>query len=101
MPLEQSGLNGRSLAAVIRSADAPSPHEALHWRTGKQWAVRQGPWKLLHDPNDTADSRPVDVVGGHWFLANLETDPGERTNLAAAHPDVVERLKKLEPVAGE
>ena len=28
------------------------------------------------------------------FLVNLETDPGERTNLALQHPDIVKKLEK-------
>jgi hypothetical protein len=29
------------------------------------------------------------------FLANLQEDVGEATNLAAKHPDIVQRLTKL------
>jgi arylsulfatase A len=82
---------------VIRSAEASSPHDVLQWRLNKQWAVRNGPWKLLHDPIDSANPEPVKLEDGHWFLANVETDPGERTNCAASHPEIVERLKKLAP----
>jgi len=35
-------IDGKSIVPVIQSADAPSPHEVLHWETGKHWAVRQG-----------------------------------------------------------
>jgi arylsulfatase A len=99
VPLPKAELNGRSLLPVIRSAAAPSPHDVLLWRLGDQWAVRQGPWKLLHKPNDDADPpaeklEPKDKV---WFLANIEEDPGERTNQASLHPDIVARLTKLEP----
>ena len=93
----KANLNGRSLAAVIRSAAAPSPHELLHWRLGKQWAVREGPWKLLHNPDDTADKEKLSASDKEWFLANIDNDPGERINLAAKHPELVQRLRKLAP----
>ncbi len=95
--LAASNLSGRNIAPVIRSADAPSPHDVLQWRSGKQWAVRKGPWKLLYDPDDTAKTAPVHLLDGHWFLANIESDPGERTNVFSQFPDVVEQLKKSEP----
>jgi arylsulfatase A-like enzyme len=93
--LSTNDLSGRSIVSVIRSANAASPHETLHWRSGKQSAVRQGPWKLLRDPNDTANPAPVKLVDGHWFLSNIEEDPGEQTNSAASHPDILARLQKL------
>lgn len=93
--LPKAELNGRSLMGVIRSTTAPSPHDVLEWRMGDQWAVRQGPWKLLHNPNDHADAAKLAKADKEWFLANVQTDPGERVNLATQHPDVVEKLRAL------
>jgi arylsulfatase A len=99
--LRKAELTGRSLVPVLQSADAPSPHDVLQWRLGDQWAVRQGPWKLLHKPNDQADTTKLASPDKEWFLANLEEDVGERTNLAPHHADIVERLRKLAPAGTE
>jgi arylsulfatase A-like enzyme len=99
--LPQAQLTGRSLVAVLRSPDAPSPHDALQWRLGNQWAVRQGPWKLLHNPNDGADAQKLAPPDKEWFLANIDEDVGERTNLAPTHAEIVERLRKLAPMGAE
>jgi arylsulfatase A-like enzyme len=92
-------LDGHSLAEVIRNAEAPSPHgnHPLHWRVGAgpnaDWAVRDGDWKLIGQTRDTTDGRqPVKVSK---YLVNLKTDPGERTNLAEQHPDIISRLQAL------
>lgn len=100
VPLPKAELNGRSLVRVIQSPTAPSPHDVLQWRVGKQWAVRQGAWKLLHDPYDPTDHHKIELTDNQWFLANIEDDPGERTNVAASHLDIVERLRKLAPSGG-
>jgi arylsulfatase A-like enzyme len=92
----ETKLNGRSLVPVIRSGEAGSPHEVLHWRLGDQWAVRKGLWKLLHKPNDVADPNKLAETDKEWFLVNLETDPGEQTNLAAQFPEKVTELRGLE-----
>ncbi len=46
----------------------------------RQKAVRSGQWKLLQD-------------SGYDLLFNLDTDPGERTDLAWHHPQTVADLK--------
>lgn len=46
-------------------------------------AVREGPWKLVVNGADDHN------------LANLDSDPGERANLAAASPRVMDRLLAL------
>ncbi len=97
VPLPKAELNGRSLVPVLRSASAPSPHDALHWKVGQQWAVRQGDWKLLHDPIDPASPNKPELFEQHWFLANIAKDPGERSNVAAQNPDIVARLRQLAP----
>src|SRR5262249_53673570 len=87
-------IDGRSLVPVIRSAGAPTPHEVLHWQFESSWAVRAGDWKLLHDVLDTTRRAPGERIDGP-FLVNLRDAPSETTNLAAGHPDVVARLKRL------
>ena len=63
-----------------------------------EWALHP---KLLHKPNDQADTRKLDPPDKEWFLANVPEDAGERTNLAPRHPEIVERLRKLAPVGTE
>ncbi|MHB9008357.1 MAG: sulfatase-like hydrolase/transferase [Limisphaerales bacterium] len=93
-------LDGRRLSAVLRDPSQPSPHAArpLHWQVGEgpgaDWAVRHGPWKLIGNARDTgAGSGSTTRIP--LFLANLEDDPGERTNLAERHPEMVTRLRAL------
>jgi arylsulfatase A len=89
-------LDGRDLTAVLRSPDAPSPHKVFHWQSGNMWAVREGKWKLVATrPRSRRGATPPAKPNVSLFLADLEADVGEKTNLAARHPDVVRRLRKL------
>jgi len=96
--LLQPDIDGKSLVPVLKSADAPSPHNVLHWHVGggknPQWAVREGDWKLIGNVHDTSqgDKNRERIP---LFLANLAADVGEKKNLAAERPDIVERLRKL------
>jgi len=92
--LPKQQIDGKSITHVIASADAASPHEVLHWASGNHWAVRQGPWKLVHNgPATEYKGRTIAKVED--FLSNLAEDVTETKNLAAQHPDLVQRLKKL------
>ena len=63
------------LLGEAETRGGPVVHHSNH---GK-FAVRDGRWKLVfHDPRE---------------LYDLEQSPGERNNLAAAHPEVVARLE--------
>lgn len=96
----QTHLDGRSLATIIRDAKAPSPHEkhALHWQIGNgpnaDWAVRDGDWKLIGRSRDTSSSDGKSTQLEN-LLFNIAADPGERTNLAEQHPDILARLRQL------
>jgi arylsulfatase A len=93
-------IDGKSIIPVIRSADAPSPHDVLHWylsgakKDTPQWAVRQGDWKLIGNVLDSSGGA-LDDTDKKLFLSNLALDVSEKKNLAREHPDVVERLLKL------
>jgi arylsulfatase A-like enzyme len=67
-------LTGRNNAA---------PHNVLYWRFGTQHAVRQGDWKLLQFENQPAR------------LYDLKADIGEKEDLAAKHPEMVDQLHAL------
>ena len=91
-------IDGKPIVDVIRSGDAETPHDVLHFQkgTGKDmaWAVRKGDWKLLGNPRDTSE-RPNNRVVAPLFLVHLAEDPGEKVNLVDKHPEKVEELKAL------
>ena len=89
-------IDGRSLVAVIASDTAPSPHPDFYWqclgtKDNPQWAVRDGDWKLLHNP---LQSNPGEVDADGFMLINMKEDSTETTNVAAQHPEIVQRLKQ-------
>lgn len=94
VPLLNEDIDGRSLASVIRSDAAPTPHDSLHWTTGNSWAVRQGDWKLLGEPKDTSNKGEL-TADDKLFLVNLAEDAAEMRNMAAENSEVVNRLKSL------
>ena len=77
---------------------ADSPHQTFHWQSGggrnPQWAVRDGDWKLITNPRDTSNKAPIGR-NDRQFLVNLGEDVTEMRNVAADHPEIVERLTKL------
>lgn len=77
-------LDGANLLPLLEGRTDAAPHEALYWRFGVQYAVRQGDWKLVKPHVNQAPR-----------LHNLAQDPGEQTDLAAQHPDKVKQLQSL------
>jgi arylsulfatase A len=94
VPLLEKDIDGKSLVPVIRSESAPSPHEVLHWTTGKSWAVRRGDWKLLGEPQDTSNKAEL-TADDRRFLVNLAEDIGEMRNRGSEHPQMVQQLEAL------
>jgi len=87
-------LDGHSLVEVLQDEGAASPHDAVHWDVGRQWAVRQGPWKLIYKVRATAGPK-LEKEDQEWFLANIDEDPGESKNYASTEPEVVKRLQRV------
>ena|SRR5688572_7371917 len=77
--------DGVNILPVLRG-DAPVLERNVFWRieqpARQQRATRSGRWKLLRD-------------GGATFLFDLDSDPGERQDLARQHPDKVAELIRL------
>ena len=84
------GMDGVSLLPLLTGKEGQRKHDYLYFEfqeLGGRQAVREGPWKLVH--LDIRSERP------RYELYNLDIDPGEENDLAAAKPEIVEHLKGL------
>jgi arylsulfatase A-like enzyme len=103
----QSRLDGVNLMPYLAGGKSETPNPTLYWRSGPNFAIRDGDWKMWivnrADPSEqvrvgsgiTPDGvvAKVSPLGQYTMLYNLKTDPGESRNLATARPEVVARLK--------
>ena len=87
--------DGDDLSALLLGGEPPAPR-ALYWPFpgyGGQEAVRDGDWKAVRTGlRKRAGGWPE---GEGWQLFNLARDPNETTDVAASHPEVVERLASI------
>jgi arylsulfatase A-like enzyme len=88
----QADVRGENLAAAFRG-EAATRTRPLMWENrfpvydhvlhkSPIAAIRDGQWKLLYNPD-----------GSRTELYDIPRDPSELNNLAAAHPDIVKRLR--------
>ncbi|MCX7005985.1 MAG: sulfatase-like hydrolase/transferase [Kiritimatiellaeota bacterium] len=77
-------LDGANLLPLLEGKTEAAPHDALYWRFGIQYAVRQGDWKLV---------KPH--INDQPHLFNLASDIGEKNDLAAQEPERVKKLQAL------
>jgi arylsulfatase A len=87
-------IDGQDLAPLLLGQTKTSPHEAHYYFNGARLqAVRSGPWKLAiarREGEGPADGKPFAPK-----LYNLDAEIGERTDVAAQHPEVRKRLQEL------
>lgn len=90
-------IDGRDISPLLFGQSTQSPREAHYYFAGYNLqAVRQGPWKLAIAPQpETMGKGVAGDAGKTPRLYDLDTDIGERTNLAGEHPDIVARLQAL------
>lgn len=90
-------LDGIDASGVWLGKEGAKGHEVFHYFRGFELqAVRRGPWKLHFGTaapvkeKGKAGQRPVGLA-----LFHLESDLGEKTNVAEANPEVVKELQTL------
>jgi arylsulfatase A len=71
------------LPDLLGTAKGPVREATIHQAPNRDLAIRQGPWKLIF------------LTSGQRELYHLQTDLGEQNNVAAANPEVIERLTLL------
>jgi len=76
-------IDGLSLVPTLfgeKAAGRPQPqHEYLYWEAGPKRAVRCGQWKLVGTLKQ-------------WELYDLAADIEEKADVAAQHPEIVQKL---------
>ncbi len=90
MPSANAPLDGVNLVPFFDGQTKRAPHEFLFWRFGQQMAVRSGDWKLVRPSLGTGE---YEAIAAKPMLFNLKNDPGERTDLAAQHPEKARELQ--------
>lgn len=103
-------IDGQDIWPLLTQPETKSPHEVYYyyWDNGLD-AIRSGEWKL-HFPHayrslqgppgkDGLPNGYVQAKTTEIELYNLKSDPGEKTNVAAANQEVVAKLQKLAEVA--
>ena len=106
--LPERKIDGLDISSVITGKSSESPHEALYfyYHQNDLEALRSGKWKLafacsyrsLQGRPGGRDGKAVDYGASRVSrpeLYDLDADPGEKTDLAASHPELVARLQKL------
>lgn len=78
-------IDGISFLPTLLSMSQTNRHEFLYWEfneDGFNQAVRMGDWKAVRFG-----------VDGPLQLFNLKSDPGEKLDVAADHPDIVAKIE--------
>jgi arylsulfatase A-like enzyme len=68
--------------------------EMFYYRGFELMAARLGPWKA-HFQTQTGYGQPMAEMHNPPLLFNLDIDPSERFNVAAANPDALKEIQLL------
>jgi arylsulfatase len=99
-------IDGQSFLSLLKGERLQARDVFPYYYGDKLEAIRQGRWKLHlpHTYRSYDDMKPAEHDGAPmktqqkeigFALFDLEADPGERTDVKEAHPEVVTRLKEL------
>ncbi|MEA3211641.1 MAG: arylsulfatase [Chthoniobacter sp.] len=96
-------MDGKDITLLLLGQSKESPRVAQYYFSGDRLeAVRSGPWKLAIGPQaeNTGEAKHLDTptqpaAAFTPKLYNLDTDLAEKTDVAAQHPEEVERLSRF------
>lgn len=92
-------IDGVSIAPLLEGREFTRNKPMFWWRLSGETVLREDDWKLraLTEPLARFPSRIDRIKKGklqRFELINLADDPGEERNVAAQHPDRMERMTK-------
>ena len=74
---------GKNLLPLLRGEKKANPDDSLFWHTYTSRAARWKQWRIVKFGTEQK-----------WRLYDIEADPGETTDIAAKHPEVVNEMDK-------
>ncbi len=94
------------LSTLLGQDENDRPHVLQQGAGANYYGIRKGDWKLIPASprpafaNNKHNGRPNPIstpmpAANQDYLYNLADDPGETTNLASQHPEIVNELKAL------
>jgi len=92
-PTADQRVDGYDLSAVLRGRGRSPREEMFFYRGRELFAARVGAYKV-HYKTQLGYGGDAPVAHDPPLLYNLELDPGERFDVAARHPDVVEKINR-------
>jgi arylsulfatase A-like enzyme len=81
-PVDPERSDGVNLMPYLRGDKSGVPHEQLWWEYRNSGALRAGKWKVIKHRG-----------AKRWALYDLAEDVGETRDLAAEHPERLERMR--------
>jgi arylsulfatase A-like enzyme len=94
----QPVIDGRDISPILLGKTKDSPRGAHYYFSGYNLqAVRKGSWKLAFARQNQSMGQQAlpDATTSEPRLYNLDQEIGEKTNLAADHPEIVKELQAL------
>lgn len=88
-------LDGYDVGPVLLGTRTSAREAVFYWRQRELYAVREGAWKAHFITEGAYGQFGGKTVHETPELYNLDHDPSEKFDIAAAHPDVVARLRKV------
>ncbi len=86
-PLPTKPLDGKSLVPLLKGESEAWPERTLFTRWRNRGAVRTDHWRAVNAQKKASKF-------GRWALFDMQNDPGETTDVAAKHPEVINKMKK-------
>lgn len=87
-------LDGEDISPVFRGEAPVRDRTLFYWNAETLCAVRRGPWKL-HRVTRNVEWKNETTRHDPPLLFHIEHDPSEKSDVAAAHPDIVRELTAL------
>jgi arylsulfatase A len=99
-PPAAAAVDSFSILPILQGADRPVRNSAVQHSADGYFAVREGQWKLEFCAGSGGWSQPREPRAAKRQLPpcqlyDLANDLGELRNIAADHPEIVERLTHL------
>jgi arylsulfatase A len=89
-------IDGRDITSILLGQSKESAREAHYYFSGYDLqAVRQGRWKLALVPQPEDMGKRAEKTPPGLRLYDLDAEIGEKTDVAAQHPEIVAKLKAL------